>query len=393
MRRLDIREIPHDAVLARPLVDERGAFVLAAGKEVSLPVRERLWNRGFRHAFVEQTGFEGIEPTEPLEPQTYFQVRRLLLYMADQVRHAKSLSDVDIPAADLTQLAGMACNELARLKGDFLLYPVWGGMVDRWAALAVNFAVVAARLALDLLSPDDASVLFVAGLLQDLGQWRCERIEDHVTASEEIVRGIRSLNAWSKRVIADHHERLDGSGYPRGKKGDDLAPVSRIMAAAVAYVELLHHPRHPALPHEAQEALMAEVDAKFDRKTVELLRRRVPAYPVGTVVRLSTGKLGVVVQPGPPGLSRPRVRLLGNVRVRSPQASAQKAAEERRPGEEAAWRETVEATEDVTVEPEAAELETIEPDAADEDGDSGFQYVEIDLAKEHAVTITRVLKS
>lgn len=311
MRRVDVRTLPEGALLARPLIDQRGAVVLAAGKTVTDTMRDRLWDRGFRHAYIEAAGFEGLDIKEPLSQQTYHAVRHIVSDLVKAVRQCTDPSEVRVPVSELSEAVGAVCEDLRLHKEGFILYPMWGTLADRFVTRAINMAVVAAGLGFELAGEEGARHLCLAGLLQDLGIWLDDRPLEHVGQSLALVRGVREISAWVKHIIADHHERLDGSGYPQGKTAETLQPLSRIMAVTVAYVEMVQDLRRPVLPHEAQEHLMAEAGVLFDWQAVQALRRMVPGYPAGTVVRLSTRAVGVVVDPGPPSLNRPRVRLLG----------------------------------------------------------------------------------
>lgn len=310
MRRINLRNAPPSVVLARPLVDERGAYVLAAGQPLTLPAVERLWERGFRWVYVEHIGFEGLPVKEPLEPKTYMFVRQLLRRLMLQVRDLRG-SQLDLPYDEINEAASMACEDLGRVRpGEgFLFYPTWGALIDERIALAINTGVVAALIGRTLKGEPAARHLFTAALLQDLGLWRVERTADHVGVIRELLRPLREVSPLVKIIAAQHHEKLDGSGYPDGLTGAGMHPLGVIMSAAVAYVEMVCAPKGP-LPHEAQEALMGGAGAEFDLETVRTLIKFVPGYPVGTVLRLSDGSDAVVIHPGPPGLNRPRVRVL-----------------------------------------------------------------------------------
>ncbi|MFS8628926.1 MAG: HD domain-containing phosphohydrolase [Limnochordales bacterium] len=311
MRRINLRSAPVNVVLARPLVDERGAYVLAAGQPLTLPAVDRLWERGFRWAYVEHIGFEGLPVREPLEPKTYMAVRQLLRRLILQVRDLRAAKTLSLPYDELNEAVAMACDDLSRLKpGEgFLFYPTWGALIDERIALAINTGVVAALVGRAMKGDTAARHLFTAALLQDLGLWLAERVQDHVDIIRELLRPLREVSPLVKTIAAQHHERLDGSGYPDRLTGAAMHPLSLIMSVAVAYVEMVCVSRG-ALPHEAQEAIMAGAGTEFDLETVRTLIKFVPGYPVGTVVRLSDGCEAVVIHPGPPGLNRPRVRVL-----------------------------------------------------------------------------------
>ncbi len=233
MRRINIVNVPPGAVLARPLVDERGAFVLAAGKALNSGTRERLRERGFRYIYVEDIGFEDLQVQEPLEPQTYMRARIATRTMIEQVREMEPL---EVPVEELNGLAGDVCEELERIPpGEgFLLYPEWGSLLDKRLAFAVNVGVIAAIVGRAIEGVSAARHLFVAALLQDLGLWRVERAQEHVAVAKELLRSKKDVSALVKAVVTQHHERLDGSGYPAGKTGEDIHPLARIMSVVVA---------------------------------------------------------------------------------------------------------------------------------------------------------------
>ncbi len=310
MRRIHLRHAPQHAVLARPVVDERGAFVLAAGQPLTMNIVERLWERGFRYVYVEHIGFEQLPVHEPLEPQTFMRLRQLLRRMMLHVRDTPP-HQLELPLEELHDVSANACDELSRIRPEtgFFLYPTWGPVLDERIALAVNIGVVAAVIGRVLKDDKAARHLFTAALLQDLGLWRAERTQEHVAVIKKMLRPLREVSPLVKTVAAQHHERLDGSGYPENLAGEGIHPLAAIMQVAVAYVEMVCATRG-VLPHEAQEALMAGAGAEFDSEAVKTLIKYVPGYPVGTVLRLSDGREGVVIHPGPPGLNRPRVRLL-----------------------------------------------------------------------------------
>lgn len=350
MRRIHIRQATGDPTLALPIVDERGAFVLAAGKPLTSSLANRLWERGFRHTYTVMPGFEGVSVSEPLQPRTYSLARRLLKEMIDAVRQTRPGEVPELPIQSLNDLVAEMCDELEALSNrtPFLLYPPWEGRQDAWIAYALNAAVLAGLLGLKE-GTQQARRLVTAALVQDLGLWRSDRPNDHVNATTDLLRPVQGLGAVVKAIAAQHHELLDGSGYPDGKTKDNLHELAPFMHVVVAYLDMISSATKGVLPHEALEGLLAGADVLYDRDVVNQFHHIVPTYPPGTVVRLSNGRRGVVLEPGPQGLHRPKVRLL-------PQSIGRVGAV---------------ASDDVAEEPS--------------------EYLEIDLAAEFSVLIERVL--
>ena len=141
------------------------------------------------------------------------------------------------------------------------------------------------------LSAADATLVRRAGLLHDLGRlgvsnaiWdkpgaltaaELERVRLHPYLTERMLASSPAL-APLGAIAVQHHERLDGSGYPRGLRGDALTPAGRVLAAADAYHAMTEpRPHRPALPAEAAAAeLRAGVRAShFDGHAVDAVLR------------------------------------------------------------------------------------------------------------------------
>ena len=128
--------------------------------------------------------------------------------------------------------------------------------------------------------------------------------------------GYQILNEYARvaseitKSILEHHERWDGSGYPRGLKGSNISPYARILAVADTYYALVSRRPHRQryLPHEAIEFIMAYSGELFDPELVRLFTKLVPLYPTGVMVRLNTGEEGIISDAMVGLIGRPVVR-------------------------------------------------------------------------------------
>jgi DNA-binding CsgD family transcriptional regulator len=121
-----------------------------------------------------------------------------------------------------------------------------------------------------------------------------ERIRLHPYLTERMLACSPALRSYG-RTAQEHHERLDGSGYPRGVRGDALTTAGRVLAAADAYhTKLEPRPHRPALaPTEAARWARAEVRAgRLDGPAVDAVLetaghpvRRRPDWPAGLTTR------------------------------------------------------------------------------------------------------------
>lgn len=149
-----------------------------------------------------------------------------------------------------------------------------------------------------------------------LGPAERHLVEQHPLRSVEFLlgEGAFTKSVLSRIVVAfEHHRRPDGSGYPPMSRPPDL--FSRIVAIAEAYDALTtDRPwRKAYLPDEALGLMLAESGGRFDATVLKVFVNTLGLYPVGTLVRLTSGELAVVVYGGGEGdrATRPIVALLG----------------------------------------------------------------------------------
>ena len=110
-------------------------------------------------------------------------------------------------------------------------------------------------------------------------------------------------------IIEQHHELADGTGYPRGLRLEQIAPLARIVALANFYDTLCNPVNfvHAMTPHEALSFIFARRKAQFDARVLQLMIRSLGVYPPGSIVELSDGTMAMVVSVNPHKSLRPWV--------------------------------------------------------------------------------------
>ncbi|BCJ86581.1 HD-GYP domain-containing protein [Effusibacillus dendaii] len=140
-----------------------------------------------------------------------------------------------------------------------------------------------------------------------------EEIKNHTVYGYDILREQPDIPLLSAHCALQHHERIDGSGYPRGLTGDEIHLFGKIVGVTDMYDALIANRvyRKGYLPHEALDIIFASSD-KFDLDLMTTFRNHLVIYPVGMVVSLSTGEKGVVVDVNSKHPHRPIIRILKN---------------------------------------------------------------------------------
>jgi HD-GYP domain-containing protein (c-di-GMP phosphodiesterase class II) len=163
------------------------------------------------------------------------------------------------------------------------------------------------------LERDQIHLLGLVGMLQDVGKLRLpaelletERsptpedeviLRKHVELSAHILAVTPGLPPKLPALALLHHEKQDGTGYPRGLKGYQIGLIGAIAAICDRYDALLAPPPHGEglASSAAVNLLLGERGSAFHGPLVEQFIRCVGSFPVGTAVELNSGELGVVI--------------------------------------------------------------------------------------------------
>lgn len=123
---------------------------------------------------------------------------------------------------------------------------------------------------------------------------------DHCRAGVEIARESGAFSDVVLAVIRDHHEHLDGSGFPAQAKADTIGLPARIVAVVNRY-DRLCSPESPERrgmrPADALRKMWREERSRLDERVIAALVRVLGVYPPGTLVELSDGRYGLTVNP------------------------------------------------------------------------------------------------
>lgn len=184
------------------------------------------------------------------------------------------------------------------------------------------------------LSSEIGRQLVVGALLHDVGKMRVpngilnkpgrltpeefEIMKQHVQFGEEVLFDLPLLSEISWTVARQHHERLDGTGYPRALRDTEISQFGQ-MAAIVDVYDALTSERvyHAAMePVEVILKLLEWSGQHLNKELVQHFIRTVGAFPSGTLVRLESGRLAKVVSQGAGGGNKPAVRMVYDIQTR-----------------------------------------------------------------------------
>ncbi|MEN3185647.1 MAG: HD-GYP domain-containing protein [Atribacterota bacterium] len=307
-----------------PVLAEDGSVLLNQGVALTPLYIRKLKELGFRSIFVEDELFRDITVDEPLKFETRQQVQRALHDAVRRLRRGDSFSYTEVVKV-LEQVLVELLNQ-----DEVVFYLVqMRSCSDSIFTHSVNVAVLSVmigkfldlsflqlkKLGLGALLHDVGKIRFPEGFLKEktaLDEEERKLIKMHPVWSREIIQSQRGYDFLASLIALQHHERLDGSGYPYGLLENDIHFLSRICACSDVYDALtVDRPYRQRFSYaEALEYLMGNAGKLFDLQVVTAMVRHIAPYPVGETVRLTTGEIGVVVKLNEGLPIRPVVRVI-----------------------------------------------------------------------------------
>lgn len=330
MRRLPVRYLQPGMVVGRPVYSSTGQLLINRGVRLTRRIIERLVELGIPALYVldAYTGDSAAEDiiAEETRLKAIQQVRELL---AEGEPGSSRLRQIIHKVEKLSQTVNEIIDQLLAKPNLVVNLTDIRAVDDYTFGHSVNVCVLSLLTGLTL--GYNRSELFHLGLgaiMHDLGKVKVPKeilqkpgplseeefavMQRHAEWGHEILRATATVSRLAALIPLQHHERYAGQGYPAGLKGRDIHNFAAICGLADVFDAITADRvyRQAAPVHEAYEYLAGAGDYLFDHRLVCAFLENIALYPTGTMVRLSTGEVAVVVETRRGMPRQPKVKVL-----------------------------------------------------------------------------------
>ena len=192
----------------------------------------------------------------------------------------------------------------------------------------VNTSIMATFLGIKLnLKPNELSSLALGAILHDIGKLQLplgilnkkdkltedefEEIKKHSINGEILLKNAGITDEIVLNIVLQHHERIDGNGYPKGITGENISIYAKIVSVCDVFTALSANRsyRERFTPNDAFEFILTKYNVMFDTKIVDIFKETFAIYPRGCKIKLSNGIEGSVMSQNKGFPDRPIIKV------------------------------------------------------------------------------------
>ncbi|UII54213.1 HD-GYP domain-containing protein [Cytobacillus spongiae] len=336
MRLITIDRCEAGLELGKSIYNDKGHILLSKGTKLTDPLIKSLKKHQVFTIYIEDKDSEGIDIIESIPEELRMEslhiVTEGLIKISELSPNARKI--------DGMFKTGRAIRSFQKVFRDLL-----GCLKENPTALnllattkvhdhyiynhSLNVAIYACQLALENGLPlNKIEEIGLGAILHDVGfafisqetlnQPRKLTVEEynyvktHTELGFDLLRKIHEIPLPVAHCALQHHERIDGTGYPRGLKEQEIHPYAKILSVADVFDAVTNHRvyREGILPHKGIQILIEGSGTQFDPKQVNHFKKCVAIYPEGLSVTLNNGLSGIVSTYNFDSAGRPTIRIL-----------------------------------------------------------------------------------
>lgn len=333
MKLVATKALKEHVKLAKPVINEFGQVLIQDQVPLTKKMIERLIELGVTFVYIEDENTKDIIMDSIVSDETRIKaiqtIKQEFTNMADEIRIKKSFNGEHL-SKKVSKIILEIYEQIMNNK-DALTILTDVFLHDSYIfSHSLNVTIYTLRLALEMnFTEKQIMEIGLGALLHDVGKmfvpWEILNkpgkltdeefaiIKKHTTDGYVLLKDLPNISLLVAHCALSHHERLDGSGYPRGLKGDEIHQYAQIIGICDVFDAVTTnrvYRKRAMLPHEGLELLYAGAGTLYCEEYVRAFRNTIAIYPVGLQVKLSDGRSGVVIKQNPQISTRPVIRIL-----------------------------------------------------------------------------------
>lgn len=343
MRLLSTEHLKPETMLGKSIYNERDQVLLHEGVVLTERMIKRLIELGIPYVYVKDPKTEHIVPKNTVPEKLRHESIKAIENTFRQIEKEGTITG----GSFVIEKASKRFMELIRtimleIKDNKELLSILADMhVHDQYIFTHSYNVTLYSLAIGMelkLSQKQLEILGLGAILHDVGkidvsldvllkpgkltEEEYEEIKKHAECGFQILKGVGTIPLLVAHCAYQHHERNNGSGYPRGLHEKDIHYFGKIIAVADVFDAVTSNRiyRKAMLPHEGLEILYSGSGTLYDQEIVEAFRKSVAIYPVGLTVILNDKRVGIVSKQNTGVSDRPIVQIIeeNNMEVETP---------------------------------------------------------------------------
>lgn len=323
MRLVSIENVKPQVSLAKPVYDPFGRILLTKGTVLSRYYIKKLRDLKYRSVYIDDCFSIAVTVDDVVSDEMRLEMMNIVQESLEHVKNGNGFAENKIK----NTVSGVIEEILSNKEVLFHLTDI-RCMNGHTFSHSANVCILSIMTGISMgYNSDKLNELGIGALLHDIGKAKImdvvnsekkltnelfNLIQKHSEFGWEILSRSKDIGILAAYVAWQHHERYDGTGYPRGLSGKGITEYARIVAVADVYEALAtDRPyRNRMLPHEVIDYIESRQGSDFDPDIVAAFIPNIAPYPVGSLVRLNTGSQGIVVNVHKLKPIKPTVKIL-----------------------------------------------------------------------------------
>ncbi|MBW7474870.1 HD domain-containing protein [Paenibacillus oenotherae] len=286
--------------LGQHVYSSDGRLALAKGIVLTSKLIEGLYKIGINEVDIDNRRDNEIDVKDTANDGDYGYIRSLRENAHEVMKSV--FSEVALKGTFNSGPVTRLANEIARRFGNDLESSVQMKELrepDSYLlSHSINVCLLAVLTAHKLnYSEEHLRTVAIGALLHDIGYVSPDAANpalDHPKVGFDLLRRNHDIPLLSAHIALQHHEQINGAGFPLGIRGEAFRQSAQIVAISNDFDHFINEIGMNRLPHEGIEYVMSKVDTSYDIEVVRAFIKCITPYPVGTVVKLSNGMTGRV---------------------------------------------------------------------------------------------------